>query len=58
MALAAGGLAVGLLAFAEQGFRGEADAATEPATLQPVSAFAAIKNKDERAVALLRKPAR
>ena len=56
MALAASGLAVGLLAFAESGGRGEADAATEPAanpqTLQPVSAFAGIKDKTERAVAL------
>ncbi len=56
MALAAGGIAVGLLALAASGFRGEADAAadpaTSPATLQPVSAFAKIKNKNERAVAL------
>ena len=54
LALAAGGLAMGLLASAESGFWGEADAATEPgsATLQPVSAFAAIKDKNERAVAL------
>jgi hypothetical protein len=54
MALAAGGIAVGLLAFAEARFWGVADAATEavPATLQPVSAFAGIKDKNERAVAL------
>ena len=56
MAVAAGGLAVGLLALAEPGVRGEADAATETATvaanLQPVAAFAKIKDKDERAAAL------
>jgi hypothetical protein len=56
MALAAGGLAVGLLAFAESGFRNAADAATEPAanaaTLQPVSAFAKIKDRNARAVAM------
>ena len=54
MALAAGGIAVGLLAFAEARFCGVADAATEPvaAMLQPVSAFAGIKDKNERAVAL------
>jgi hypothetical protein len=54
MALVAGGMAVGLLAFDESRFWGAADAATEPApaTLQPVSAFAGIKDKNERAVAL------
>ena len=56
MALAAGGISVGLLALAESGFRREAVAATEPATipatLQPVSAFARIKDKNERAAAL------
>jgi hypothetical protein len=55
LALVAGGLAAGLLAFAEPGFRA-ADAATEPMAnatgLQPVSAFAKMKNKNERAVAL------
>jgi len=53
LALAASGLAVGLIAVAEPGF--QAVAATEPAnpaTLQPVSAFAAIKDKNARAVAL------
>jgi hypothetical protein len=54
-ALAASGLAAGLLAFAEIGFRG-ADAAAEPATnpvtLAPASNFDSITNKNERAVAL------
>ena len=54
LALAAGTLAAGLLAFAEPGFRGEADAATAsaPDKLQPVSAFAGIRDQNERAVAL------
>jgi hypothetical protein len=57
MALVAGVMAAGLLAFAESAFRGVADAATEqpatnPLTLQPVSAFAGIKDKSERAAAL------
>ncbi|MES2750945.1 MAG: Isoquinoline 1-oxidoreductase subunit [Pseudomonadota bacterium] len=56
MALAAGALAAGVLAFAEPGFRGEADAATEPAInsvkLKPVSSFEKIKNKNQRSVAL------
>jgi len=34
LALAAAGLAAGLLAFAEPGFRGQADAATNPVTLK------------------------
>jgi hypothetical protein len=54
-ALSAGGLAAGLLAFAEIGFRG-ADAAAEPAinpvTLKPMSEFDNIKDKNERAIAL------
>jgi hypothetical protein len=56
MALAAGGLAAGLLSFAEPGLRGKADAATEPATnpvtLKPASDFDKITDKNERAVAL------
>jgi hypothetical protein len=56
MALAAGGLAAALLAFAGSGFRGEADAANEPAvnptTLKSVASFASITDKDARAVAL------
>jgi hypothetical protein len=56
MALAAGGLAAGLLAFAEPHFRGPANAASEPAThpagLKPVSDFSKIKDQDQRAVAL------
>ena len=56
LALVAGSLAATLLVFAGPGFRGAADAATEPeanrATLQPVSAFAGIKDKTERSVAL------
>lgn len=56
IALAAGGLAAGLLAFADPSFRGQADAATETAvavgTLKPASAFAGIKDANERAVAL------
>jgi hypothetical protein len=55
MALAAGGLAAGLLVFAETGFR-DADAATEPTTnsitLKPVSDFESINDKNERAIAL------
>ena len=53
LALAAGTLAAGLLAFVAPGF--QADAATEqanPAQLQPVSAFAGIKNGEERSLAL------
>ena len=53
LALAAGTLAAGLLAFVAPGFH--ADAATEqanPAQLQPVSAFAGIKNGEERSLAL------
>jgi hypothetical protein len=60
LALAAGGLAAGLLAFAEPGFRA-ADAATEPMAsatrLQPVSAFAKVKNQSVR-WRCFRKPAR
>lgn len=56
LAVAAGGLAAGLLVFATPGLPGAADAATEPGTsqamLQPVSAFAGIKDKNERSVAL------
>lgn len=56
MALTAGALAAGVLAFVEPGFRGEADAATEPAVnsvkLKPVSSFTKITNKNQRAVAL------
>lgn len=56
MALAAGFVAIGVLAFAASPFPREADAATEPAaspgTLQPVAAFAKIKDNHERAVAL------
>ena len=56
-ALAAGGLAAGLLAFAGTDFR-RADAATEPptssATLKPVSDFDGTKDKNERAIALFR----
>ena len=55
MALAAGGLAAGLLVFAETGFR-DADAATEPTTnsitLKPVSDFESMNDKNERAIAL------
>jgi hypothetical protein len=51
LALAAGGIAAGLLVFAESSFR-EADAATDAATLKPVSSFASIKDRNERAVAL------
>ena len=51
LALVAGSLAAGLLAFAQPGQ--EADAAvSNPTRLQPVSAFAKIRNKNERAVAL------
>ena len=52
LALVAGGISAGALAMAEFG-SSEADAAvSNPKTLQPVSAFAKIKNKNERAVAL------
>lgn len=52
LALVAGGMSAGALAVAEFG-SSEADAAvSNPKTLQPVSAFAKIKNKNERAVAL------
>ena len=55
MALTAGGLAAGLLASTEIGFR-SADAATAPAAnaaaLKPASEFANIKNNNERAIAL------
>lgn len=52
LALVAGGLTAGVLAVAEIG-SGAADAAvSNPKALQPVSAFAKIKNKNERAVAL------
>jgi hypothetical protein len=55
LALAAGGIVAGLLAFAISSFR-EADAAvgsaTDAATLRPVADFASIKDKNERAVAL------
>lgn len=56
MALMAGGLAASLLTFAEPGFRGQADAASEPmtnpVTLKAVSDFGQIKDHNERAVAL------
>lgn len=52
LALVAGGMSAGALSFAQFGAN-EADAAvSNPKTLQPVSAFAKIKNKNERAVAL------
>lgn len=52
LALVAGGLSAGALVIAEFG-ASEADAAvSNPKTLQPVSAFAKIKNRNERAVAL------
>ena len=52
LALVAGGLSAGVLSVAQFGMN-EADAAvSNPKTLQPVSAFAKIKNKNERAVAL------
>ncbi len=52
LALVAGGISADGLAIAEFG-SSEADAAvSNPKTLQPVSAFAKIKNKNERAVAL------
>jgi hypothetical protein len=52
LALVAGGMSAGMLAVAQFGAN-EADAAvSNPKTLQPVSAFAKIKNKNERAVAL------
>jgi hypothetical protein len=50
-ALAAGTVAAALVAFAESGFRGAADAATA-VTLKPVSAFDKITDKKLRAVAL------
>ena len=51
LALAAGTLAAGLLAFVAPGF--QADAATDTTgKLQPVSAFANIKNNNERSLAL------
>jgi hypothetical protein len=53
---AAGALATALLAFAQPGFPGQAEAApdavTNAAGLKPVSAFASIEDKKERAVAL------
>jgi hypothetical protein len=54
MALAAGGLAAGLLALAQPGFRGDAAAqpATNPVTLKRVSDFDSITDKSKRAVAL------
>jgi hypothetical protein len=56
MALAAVGIAAGLLALAAPGFRGKADAAAEPltnpVTLKPVSDFDGIADKSKRAVAL------
>jgi hypothetical protein len=56
MALAAGGVAAGLLAFASPGFRSEVGASTElavnPTKLQPLSAFANIKDENERSIAL------
>jgi hypothetical protein len=54
MAVAAGGIAAALLAFAEPAFRGDADAATaaNPAVLRPVSAFQNIRDKNLRAIAL------
>lgn len=52
LALFAGGMSAAALAMAEFG-SSEADAAvSNPKTLQPVSAFAKIKNKNERAIAL------
>lgn len=52
LALVAGGMSAGVLSVAQFGTN-EADAAvSNPKTLQPVSAFAKIKNKNERAVAL------
>jgi hypothetical protein len=56
LALAAGGLTVSLLAFAEPQVGGLADAASEPASnpsvLKPVSDFAGIKDTNQRAAAL------
>jgi hypothetical protein len=56
MALAAGSLAAGLLALAEPGFHGGANAATEPpanpVTLKAVSDFDSITDRSARAVAL------
>jgi hypothetical protein len=54
MALTAGGLAAGLLAFADIGFRA-ADAApqaADPVALEAASEFDNIQNKNERAIAL------
>lgn len=60
LALVAGTLAAGLLAFVAPGF--QADAATgsaaNAASLQPVSAFAGIKNKNERSLALFQEVGR
>jgi hypothetical protein len=57
MALATGGLAAGLLAFATIGFRG-ADAAAEeaanPVTLKAVADFDNIADRNDRAIALFR----
>ena len=54
LALAAGGLTAGLLAFAEPQFWGLADAASESATsstgLKPASDFSRIPDRDQRAV--------
>jgi hypothetical protein len=53
LALVAGGLTAGVLAFGTSGFRGEADAADgAPGTLRPVSAFANIREPEQRSVAL------
>jgi hypothetical protein len=56
MAGLVGSLTAALLAIVTPALQGEADAANDPAkdsaVLQPVSQFARIKNKDERAVAL------
>ncbi|HEY0329691.1 MAG TPA: Isoquinoline 1-oxidoreductase subunit [Rhodopseudomonas sp.] len=56
LALGAGGVAAVVLAVAAPSFQGEADAANDaasnPALLQPVKAFAGIKNKELRAAAL------
>jgi len=57
LALAAGTLAAGLLAFVAPGF--QADAATDSAgQLQPVSAFTRISNKNERSLALFQEVAK
>ena len=56
MAGIAGALAAGMLAIVAPALQGEADAANDaaqnPGALQPVSQFARIKNKEQRAVAL------